>query len=168
MHGTGVAKRWRCSDALWAFVAPLLPVHENRDPRGRGRPRREDRDAFDGILFVLQTGSQWNALNATGICTSSTAHRRFQEWLGAGVFLNLWKSGLDVYDELKGLKWNWQSMDGAMTKAPLGGEKDWAKPHGSGQIRNEAKHSGGGRRRADWTGGGRSERQRLQVGARDR
>jgi hypothetical protein len=29
---------------------------------------------------------QRNALNATEICTSSSAHRRFQEWEQAGVF----------------------------------------------------------------------------------
>jgi hypothetical protein len=26
-------------------------------------------------------------------------------------------------DELKGIDWKWQSMDGAMTKSPLGGKK---------------------------------------------
>jgi hypothetical protein len=29
--------------------------------------------------LVLRTGYQWNALNATGICSSRSAHRRFQE-----------------------------------------------------------------------------------------
>lgn len=165
MHGNSAANRWRCSDELWAFVEPLLPVHQNRDPLGRGRPRRSDRDAFDGILFVLRTGCQWNALNATSICSSSTAHRRFQEWSETGVFLRLWQSGLEVYDELKGLKWDWQSMDGAMTKAPLGGGKNRAQPYGSSQIRHQAKSSGRGQRRADRPGRGRGERQRLQAGA---
>ena len=36
---------------------------------------------MDAIFFVLRTGCQWNALNATGICSSSSAHRRFQEWV---------------------------------------------------------------------------------------
>ena len=31
------------------------------------------------ILFVLRTGCQWNALNATGICSSLSAHRRYIE-----------------------------------------------------------------------------------------
>jgi transposase len=75
----------------------------------------------------LRTGCQWNALNATDICTSSSAHPRFQEWSKAGVFTRLWESGLEEYDELKGIKWDWQALDGAMTKAPLGGEKNRAK-----------------------------------------
>lgn len=45
-----------------------------------------------------------------------------------GVFLELWPSGLELYDELEGLDWSWQSMDGAMTKAPLGGEKTGKNP----------------------------------------
>jgi len=159
MHGNGAAGKWRVSDALWAFVEPLLPVHVNKDALGRGRPRAKDRDALNGILFVLRTGCQWNALNATGICSSSTAHRRFQEWRAAGVFLDLWTEGLEVYDELKGLDWEWQSMDGAMTKAPLGGEKDWAQPHGSGQIRHQAKSVGRGRGSADRSGRRRRKRQ---------
>ena len=70
---------------------------------------------------MLRTGCQWKALDATGICSGSTAHLRFQEWVAAGVFLELWRVGLERYDELQGLDWSWLSMDGAMTKAPLGG-----------------------------------------------
>ena len=69
---------------------------------------------------MLRTGCQWKALDATGICSGSTAHLRFQEWAAAGVFLELWRAGLQEYDELKGLDWSLLSMDGAMTKAPLG------------------------------------------------
>ena len=87
---------------------------------------------MDAIFFVLRTGCQWNSLNATGICSSSSAHRRFQEWAKAGVFLQLWKEGLLEYEEAKGIDWSWLSMDGAMTKAPLGGEKNRAQSHGSG------------------------------------
>ena len=122
------AKLWRTPDDLWAFVEPLLPVRKNKDPLGRGRPRREDRDAMDAIFHILRTGAQWNSLNATGTCSSSTAHRRFQEWEAAGVFEDLWMGGLEVYDELQGLDWSWLSMDGAMTKAPLGGKKTGNNP----------------------------------------
>jgi transposase len=91
--------------------------------------RVDDRSAMDAIFFVLKTGCQWNALNATGICSSSSAHRRFQEWNEAGVFRKLWKKCLERYDELKGIDWSFCSMDGAMTKAPLGGEKKRAESH---------------------------------------
>lgn len=83
---------------------------------------------MDAILFVLRTGCQWNALNATGICSSSSAHRRFQEWTEAGVFEAFWREGLLAYDELVGIDWTWLSLDGAMGKAPLGGEKNRPQP----------------------------------------
>ena len=130
---------YRVTDELWSKLQPLLPVHVNTHRFGGGRPRAEDRVCMDGILFVLRTGCQWNALNATGICPSSTAHDRFQEWAEAGVFRNLWAAGLLEYDQLKGIDWSWQSMDGAMTKAPLGGEKMRPQPHGSGQRRRQTQ-----------------------------
>jgi len=120
--------RYRISDELWKKIEPLIPKHSNTHRFGGGRPRVPDRKAMDGILFVLRTGCQWNALNETGICSSSTAHLRFQEWTEAGVFLKLWKIALEDYDELKGIDWSWQSMDGAMTKARLAGEKTGPNP----------------------------------------
>ncbi len=130
--------KWRIPDELWAKIEPLLPPRKQH-PWGCHNPRVPDRAAMDAIFLVLRTGMQWNALNATGICSSSSAHRRFQEWSEAGVFRELWKSTLQEYDALKGIQWDWQSMDGAMTKAPLGGEKNRTKSYGSGQIRGQTK-----------------------------
>ncbi len=39
----------------------------------------------------------------------------------------LWARLLGKYDELRGIKWNWQSLDSSSVKAPLG-EKDRANP----------------------------------------
>jgi transposase len=90
---------------------------------GGGRPRVPDRRCADAIFFVLRTGGQWEALKYTDLCAKSTAHDRFQEWVEASVFLKLWYAGVEQFDELKGIDWNWLSMDGAMTKAPLGGKR---------------------------------------------
>ena len=136
--------QYRVSDELWAKIEPLLPKHVNTHRFGGGRPPADNRKCLDAIFFVLRTGCQWNALNATGICPSSTAHDRFQEWVEAGVFLKLWQEGLQQYDELKGLDWSWQSMDGVMTKAPLGGEKNRPQPHRPGQRRRQTQSADGG------------------------
>ena len=82
----------------------------------------------NAILLVLRTGMQWNALNATGICSCSSAYRRFREWADAGVFLELWRRGLLAYDEQYGIEWEWLAADGAMGKAPLGGEQTGPNP----------------------------------------
>jgi putative transposase len=125
--------QWRSPDALRERIEPLLPPRPTH-PLGCHNPRVPDRRAMDGIFFVLRTGCQWNALNATGICSSSSAHRRFQEWATAGVFVNLWAQGLGEYDALKGLDWSWPAMDGAMTKAPLGGEWTGENPTDRGKL----------------------------------
>jgi transposase len=83
---------------------------------------------MDAILLVLRTGMQWNALNATGVCHSSSAHRRFQEWEQAGAFHEIWRQGLLDYDEQIGIDWTWLAADGAMAKAPLGGPKTGPNP----------------------------------------
>ena len=88
---------WVVSDGLWERVEPLLPPRPWH-PRGCHNPRVPDRDALDAILLVLRTEKQWNALAATGICTSTSAHRRFQEWARAGVFEEFWRQGLVAYD----------------------------------------------------------------------
>src|SRR5512136_166642 len=106
---------WRVPDWLWERVVVLLPARPAH-PLGCHNPRVPDRDALDAILLVLRTGMQWNALNATGICSSSSAHRRFLEWTEAVVFEEFWKRGLLKYDQLKGIDWSWLAMDGAMTK----------------------------------------------------
>src|ERR671928_1069013 len=88
---------------------------------------------MDAIFFVLRTGCQWNALRATAICSSSSAHRRFQEWVAAGVFAAFWRAGLPAYDALRGIAWTWLALDGAMGKAPLGGEKTGRNPTDRGK-----------------------------------
>src|SRR5262245_46967746 len=103
-------------------LLPPRPAH----PLGCHNPRVPDRDAMD--VLVLRTGMQWNALNATGICSSSSAHRRFQEWTEAGVCSEFWRQGLLADDELRGIDWAWLSCDGAMGKAPLGGEATGPNP----------------------------------------
>jgi transposase len=123
---------FQVSDELWAVLASFLPQRVNTHRLGGGRPRVPNRTCANGIFYVLRTGCQWKALDQTGICSGSTAHLRFQEWVAAGVFLKLWRAGLERYDELKGLDWSWLSLDGAMTKAPLGGGKNRAQPNGPG------------------------------------
>ena len=116
------------SDELWAELQPLLPEHVNHHRFGGGRPRVPDRRCADAIFYVLRTGCQWEALNQTDLCAKSTAHDRFQDWVAAGVFLRLWQAGVQRFDEVQGIDWAWTSMDGAMTKAPLGGEKNRTQP----------------------------------------
>jgi putative transposase len=133
-----VTASYRIAEALWAVLQPVLPGQVNRHRFGGGRPRVPDRQCAAALFYVLRTGCQWGALDATDLCRRSTAHDRFQEWLAAGVFVKLWQAGVTQFDELQGIDWEWLSLDGAMTKAPCGGEKNRPSSHGAGQKWRQA------------------------------
>jgi putative transposase len=118
------------SAELWARIEPLIPVPQPKRRDRPGRPRQSSRQMMAAIFYVLRTGCQWKSLPRS-MGAASTVHERFQEWCAAGVFARMWQAGLHEYDALKGLDWEWQAMDGAMTKAPLGGKRNRRQPHGS-------------------------------------
>ena len=167
MEGCSPAPDWRIPDDLWEAIEWILPEHKNTHRFGGGRARKPDRVCMDAIFYVLRTGCQWKALDATIFCPGSTAHDRFQEWVEAGVFQEMWKAGLLEYDYFVGIDWDWLSMDGSMTKAPLGGEKDREKPDRSSEGRGQAERTGRGHRRTGGHRRGRSQSQRHEAGSRD-
>lgn len=116
---------WRIPDELWTYIEPLLPLPPPQ-PKG-GRPWTPARQALDGMFFVLRTGCQWKALPRC-FGAPSTVHDRFVHWREAGVFEQLWRVGLLEFDARVGIDWEWQAMDGAITKAPLGGGEHRAEP----------------------------------------
>jgi len=158
--------RFLVSDEFFEFFQELLPERVNTHRLGGGRPPRPDRDCLNAILFVLRTGCQWKALDATGICPGSTAHDRFQRWVQAGVFEALYHRAVKGYDELIGLDWSFLSLDGAMTKAPLGGEKNRSQSHRPRQKRDEAQSAGGSRGHSPVGVRGGCQRERHVLGRR--
>lgn len=141
---------WEVSDAFWQRVEPLIP---ERAPRlkhrkyvrkpGGGRKPKDPRLIFEGIVYVLRTGCQWKALPRERFGSSSAIHQRFLEWQQAGVFEALWKAGLAEYDDLEGIAWRWQSVDGAMMKAPMAQEAVGPNPTDRGKKRKQAPPVGG-------------------------
>jgi transposase len=78
------AAPWVVSDELWELVEPLLPVTERRF-RYPGRKRLPDRQALQGILFVLHTGIAWTHLPVElGFGSGVTCWRRLDEWQRPG------------------------------------------------------------------------------------
>lgn len=125
-----IGPEWRMPEALWALTEPLLPP-EPAKPKG-GRPRVDRRRVMDGIYYRLRTGCQWKAIPRS-LVAGSTAHDYFQAWQAAGVFYRLWHEALKLYDDKVGIEWLWQALDGAMTKAPLGGEATGRNPTDRGK-----------------------------------
>lgn len=141
-------------DALWERIDLVIPIY--KASRKGGRPRLPMRNVVGGILYVLATGCQWKAMPKQ-FGSGSAIHAYFQEWVEGGVFEELWQLALAEYDQLKGIDWKWQSMDGAMTKSPLGGEKNREKPDRSRQARRQTLDADRWTRRT--TGRGRRRRQ---------
>lgn len=121
---------YQIPDELWKWIKQLLP-HPKPKKRS-GRPRMDDRKAMQAIFYVLRTGCQWKALPRS-LGAASTVHDRFQEWQAAGLFGNLWQAGVVEFDDKVGLDWVWQALDGAMTKAPLGGKDTGPNPTDRGK-----------------------------------
>lgn len=140
-------RSWTVSDALWNKIEPLVPVRKR--PRGRkyrrkpggGRKPMGSRQVFSAIVYVLRTGCQWKALPKE-YGSASAVHAHFQRWQREGFFLKIWRAGLAEYDEMEGIAWRWQSVDGAAGKAPLAREcvgpnstdrgKKWAQAQSPG------------------------------------
>jgi len=162
-----VQDQWSIPDDLWDAIALLIPERVNTHPFGGGKPPTPDRVCMEAILYVLRTGCQWKALDATRFCPGSTAHDRFQLWVEQGVFQAMWEAGLMAYDDWAGIDWSWLAMDGCMTKAPLGGEKDRQKPDRSRQAGRQAQPAGRSFRRTGGPGGGRGQSSRHEDGPRN-
>jgi transposase len=108
---------WRVDDPLWAELAPILASTKER--KKPGRPRRDDRAIFDGLIWLARTGSQWAALPRE-FGPKSTVHERFSEWVASGALERAWAVLLTEYDAELGLDWAWQAADGCIVKAPFG------------------------------------------------
>lgn len=136
---------WVVSDAFWARVEPLIPAPAPRPVKrrfqrqpGGGRKPKTARVVFEAIVYVLRTGCQWKALPSERFGSASAIHKRFLEWEKAGVFRALWQAGLAEYDEMEGIAWRWQSIDGALLKAPLAQESVGPNPTDRGKKWEQA------------------------------
>ena len=110
-----MADTWGVPERLWAAMEPLLPPPR---PKG-GRPPVPARRCMEAVWFVMRTGCQCRALNATGICSSATAERRFREWKRAGVFERLHRASLDAAHAAGAIDWGFLAVDGSHVAAPL-------------------------------------------------
>jgi putative transposase len=111
---------WYVPDQLWERIEPVL--NELDPPAKTGRKRIAPRPALEGIIYEMRTGCQWNVLPKE-FGDDSSVHRTFQRWIRVGVFDHIWALLVEECEELGGVDWQWQAVDGAMGKARFGGAK---------------------------------------------
>ena len=161
MEKTGY-QSWTISDEFWEQIKDLVPVRQRdankiykRKP-GAGRKPLEPRRVLEGILYALRNGCLWKAIPRE-YGAASSIHKYFQLWLEAGFFEELWKKGLWTYDEMEGIGWEWQSIDGSMVKAPLALESVGRNPTDRGKNGNKTQYIGGKQRHSPGGGHSRSK-----------
>ena len=125
------ATQFDINEDAWALIEPLLPLQIAK-PQG-GRPPLTNYQVLGGILYRLRTGCQWKALPER-FGSGSSVHQHFQKWVKAGVFDSIFEVLLQYYDELKGIRWEWMSLDASFAKAPKGGEDTGRNPTDRGKI----------------------------------
>lgn len=144
---------WTISDEFWEKIKDMIPKRgrdENRTYQrkpGAGRKPLEPRRVLGGILYALRNGCLWKAIPRE-YGAASSIHQYFQEWVEAGLFQALWAAGLSAYDEMEGIGWEWQSVDGSMVKAPLALESVGHNPTDRGKNGDQAQSIGRKQRRA--------------------
>jgi putative transposase len=130
----GVGPEYHIPDALWRQMVRVLPPPKARQKDSR--PRMDARQTMTAILSVWRTSCPWQALPCS-LGAASTVHERCQAWREAQGFERLWPAGWLTDETLKDLDWEWQAMDSAMTKAPLGGKKGRQEADRARQARDQ-------------------------------
>ena len=119
-------RQW-VTDELWTEIQSLLPAHRPR-PKG-GRPPIPDRNCLVGIIFVLRTGSPWNAIpSELGAGSGPTCWRRFKRWSKAGVWLKVWQKVLSHLGRRGQVDLSHAVIDSASVRAVHGGRHTGPNP----------------------------------------
>ncbi len=117
--GEDVMAYHEISDDFWNPVELLLEPFKRK--KSGGSPPLDFRRILNGIFYLLKTGCQWGSLPAC-YGSKSAVHEHFQRWVHAGVFAEIFRLSVEDYQELNGIEWEWQAMDGALMQAPVRGQ----------------------------------------------
>ena len=109
------------TDAQWLAVESFIPENERLPPGKRGgRPWSPARDVLNGVLWVLRTGAPWADLPRR-YPSYQTCHRRFQQWLEAGVLPRILAALRRDLEERGGVEDVEGFIDGTYVPAKKGG-----------------------------------------------
>ena len=105
------------TEEQWQRVAPHLPEHPV-SPKG-GRPRADDRECLEGILWLLRTGARWQDI-PVDLPSGSTCWRRLQEWAFEEVLEDIQAILIDELAELGKLDFEELLADATFIRAKKG------------------------------------------------
>jgi len=112
------AKERDLTDALWERVRHLIPPPPAR-PKG-GRPRRDDRQCFEGIVYQLRNAIRWKDMPSQ-YGSGTTCWRRHMEWTADGIWERVWVLVLEELDRAGGLDTSELFADATFVRDQKGG-----------------------------------------------
>jgi transposase len=98
----------------------LRAVLPKYDHKATGRPRADLIRVFEGILFVLESGAQWDKIDKYKYASYQTCHRYFQEWTQNGVFERALAALVKEAEDEGLLKLHESYVDGSFVRAKGG------------------------------------------------
>jgi len=72
------------TDEEWSFIGPLIP----RAKKGGNKRTVDDREVFNGVMYILSPGCQWAAL-PRDLPPRSTVNDYFRRWSEDGTLDNI-------------------------------------------------------------------------------
>jgi Transposase DDE domain len=137
-------------EPLWVEFAALIGANDRPEfspshPWGCHRRRIPDRVVFEHVLAALVHGSGYERIASPG-CSDRTIRRRVTDWARAGHGRWLLRLALAAFDRMIGLELDDLAVDGAITKAPCGGEVAGRSPVDRGKqgMKRSVACDGGG------------------------
>jgi transposase len=122
-----MARREELSDEQWLLIEPFFDKTET--VQTRGRPRREDREVMNGVLWILRSGARWCDLPGR-FPPYQTCHRRFQQWSKDGTLRRVLEALAEDLYSRGGLDLSECFIDGTFVVAKKGAS-EWEKPSGA-------------------------------------
>lgn len=112
------------SKELWQQLQPLIPQFIPSSKGGARKLGVSNEAAFNGILYVLQTGIPWEDLpQSLGYGSGMTCWRRLRDWSATGVWEKLHQAMLVRLREHDQIDWSRASIDGSSVPSPRGARK---------------------------------------------
>jgi transposase len=122
-----MARREELTDEQWSLIEPFFDKAET--VQTRGRPRREDREVMNGVLWILRSGARWCDLPGR-FPPYQTCHRRFQQWSKDGTLKRVLEALAEDLHSRGGLDLSECFIDGTFIVAKKGAS-EWEQPSGA-------------------------------------
>jgi len=103
----------RIPDLLLCELEKLLSSKKRRVDR----PEFDSRKTFEGILYILRMGAQWDALPEK-YGNYKTVHGKFMKWAKKGIFHKVMVKSREYYRK-RNKKNFWYAIDTSLKKAPF-------------------------------------------------